>query len=69
MLQALSDIKHVLAEVKTKQIEHDGQINGKVDKKDLESLRKDIQDLQRWRYYLAGGLFVIQILVATILKG
>lgn len=81
---SLLDIKTILNDMKEKHAIQDSKIEQKVDKtdfatilervnnntprKDHESLSTRVADLEKWRWYLAGGLVVVSFVINAILK-
>jgi len=55
VLQSLSEIKGVLGEMKAKHVVQDEKIDGKVDKKEIDPIKKDVEELKRWRWITTGA--------------
>jgi len=66
VLTSLQDIKRVLDDVKAKHAEYDQKLDGKTSKEDFTLVRKDVEDLKKFRWVLAGGLSILSLIFSKI---
>lgn len=64
VLQSLKEIKDSQREMNDKLTKQETELNGKVNKIDLDEMKKEIKELQRWRWLLIGGFAVLQGIIA-----
>lgn len=66
VLNSLDSISSILGEMKAKHADQDAKIDSKVSKLDFVALSTEVKDLQKWRWYLAGGLVVISFFFSKL---
>lgn len=67
ILTSLADIKRTLDEMKAKHAEQDAKIDSKVGNGDFKEIKRDVEDLKKFRWILAGGLVILSLIFSKIL--
>ena len=66
VLTSLVDIKRVLDDMKAKHAEQDAKIDGKVGNGDFKEIKKDVEELKKFRWILAGGLTILSLIFSKV---